>query len=138
MILDCCAVKVIENEPFGANGGPLDHHPCPARDEEQEDMRASKVTWKVKPAILNLEDLPGFGCQKVFRFAGSQEPGDQLLASADAGEGHRVRSRGHRRYYNSHCTCRLRYGDIRPTKRPSASECHVHAQTESPRFIRRK
>ena len=87
MILNCPAVKVIEDEPFGTNGWPLDHHPCPARDEEQDDMRASKVLWKVKPAILNLEDLPGFRCQKVFRLAGCQERRDQLLASANAGDG---------------------------------------------------
>ena len=88
MILDCCAVKVIENEPFGANSGPLDHHPCPACDEEQEDVRASKVPCKAQPAILNLEDLPRFGSGEVFRLAGRQEPRDQLLASANAGDGY--------------------------------------------------
>src|SRR5437763_2638293 len=101
-------------------------------------MRASKVVWEVKPAILYLEDLPGFRCQKVFRFAGRQERGDQLLAGADAGEGHRMCCKGDRRYYNSYCTCRLRYRRIRSAERPTASECHVHAQTESARFVRRE
>src|SRR5207248_10720692 len=97
-----------------------------------------KLPWNAKPEILNLEDLPRFGCGKVFRFAGHQERGDQLLSSTDAGDGYRMCSPRHSGHYNSQCTRRLRYGDVRPAKRPAASECHVHAQAESAGLVRRK
>src|SRR5947208_11446544 len=45
---------------------------------------------------------------------------------------------GDSRRYNSQCTSRLCYRDVRPPKRPAAPKCHVHAQTESAGFVRRK
>src|SRR5256886_13412034 len=47
-------------------------------------------------------------------------------------------SRGNSRRYNSQCASRLCYRDVRPPKRPAAPKCHVYAQTESARFVRRK
>jgi len=131
------AVKVIEDEPFGANGGPLDHHPCPARDEEQDDVRADKLPGDAKPDILNLEDLPRSDTEKFFGSPGARNAAITPLQHRCSGRLSNVLPAAQLSLqFAVHLPPAL--WDVRPAKRPAASERHVHAQAEFACLVRRK